>query len=119
MRRKDTVVIGLLGAMVGLLVVLTIQLSAVNGAQGQGAAAESSGFLMGTGDLSGSASVCFIFDTKQTKLGLYTARGAKGFEFSGMRQVNFDFSLIEYPRGQQPSVEAVRAMLKKSGEKEK
>jgi len=117
MQRKDTVVIGLLGAAVGLLLVLTMQLGSVRGAQGQTAGATDSGWILATGTVAGNSCVCFLFDTKQSKLGMYQARGAKGFEWSGMRLVTHDFAVIEYPAGQRPSVEEASKMGKDKDKK--
>ena len=103
MSAKDRLVVGLLGALVGLLLVVTIQFHAVPGAQGQSAPGGDSGWLMATGDLAGGGSVCWLFDTRNTKLGVYVTRGTN-LQVTAIRACNFDFQFTQFGKAQQPSV---------------
>jgi hypothetical protein len=117
MNRRSNVVIGLLGAIVGLLVVLMFQLQAVPGAQGQGAASGlSSEWLMATATTTGGKAACFIFNTKDVKLGMYVSTG-NTMALAGVRLCSFDMQLIQYPSRQSPSVQQIRDMVKKAGGK--
>ncbi len=112
MKRRDILVVGLLGTIVGLLVVLTVQISSTPAASGQGAAAASADWLMSTSDLQGSGAVCFLFSTKDTKLGTYVVRG-EAFSFKSMRLVTYDFQFAQYPTGQVPSVQQIKEQFEK------
>jgi len=113
MNRNNAVVIGLLGAIVGLLVVLTFQLQTVPSAQGQTSSGVSSKWLMGTATTSGGQAACFLFNTEDMKLAMYQATG-RVFNYCGVRLCTYDFQLVQYPRNMRPSVEDIKKQAKKS-----
>ena len=115
--KNEGLLIGLLGVVAGLLVVMTIQLHSVPAARGQAAPGGDSGWLMATGDLAGSGSCCWLFNTKDMKMGLYTTRGSS-LSVSAIRSCVYDFQLKQYGKGQKPSVEQMQKTveeLKKRG----
>ncbi len=114
MKRSNAVVIGLLGAIVGLLLVVTVQFHATPGAQGQGSSTSgvSAEWLMGTTTAAGGRAACFIFNTKDVMLGMYTSTG-RAFNLDGMRLCTLDFQLLQYPKTMRPSLKDVQEMLKK------
>ena len=95
MRRKEGLVIGLLGVAVGLLIVLTLQLNSVPAAQGQTAAGADSGWLMATGLIAGNSSACWIFNTKDGKLVMYKSQGTS-LQLVATRLTTFDFQVVQY-----------------------
>jgi len=108
---------GIIGALVGSLVVMFLELPSPAPACGQSAASEASGWLMATGNLSSGASACFLFDTKNMKLGIYVLKSGH-LEVGAVRLCTYDFNFTQYPKDQKPSVAAMKKALEEARKKE-
>jgi len=113
MEKRQLLVVGLLGVVCGLLMVLVVQSALVPVAVGQGASTSgaSSEWLMGVTTTSGGKAACFLFNTKDVKLGLYTSTGTT-FNLSGIRLCTHDFQLVQYGRGMRPTVDDIKKLLR-------
>jgi hypothetical protein len=110
---KETFASGMRTLIAILLVILVLELRPMPEARGQAAAGEDSGWLMATGDLAGAGSVCFLFDTKNMRLGAYTLKGRQ-FELTAMRKCDFDYRLVQFPGDQKPSVQDIKNLVEKN-----
>jgi hypothetical protein len=113
MKRKDGMVIALLGIIAALLFVLTFQVQSAPDAQGQTAAASSGKVMMATGPLGGSGCSCWIYDLETKRVVVYTLTG-RSLAFAGARLCTYDLMCDQYPtRGVKPTPSDIRDLLKK------
>ena len=102
------------GLLACLLLVLVLQLHPTPPAVGQSAPGEDSGWLMATSTLTGGGSVCYLYDTRNSKLGVYTMNASR-LNLAAIRYCAFDFGVIQHPTNQNPSVAYMKKQSEKSG----
>ena len=112
MKLTEKAALVFLGCLAGSMLVPLFQLDAPQAAFGQAAPGEDSGWLMATGTLSDGGSVCFLFDTRNCKLGAYSVKSTQ-LHLLAIRLCTYDYHADQFPASQKPSV----ADMKRASEK--